>query len=152
MAATQASSTEHIDSHPALCQQRDLLISIPGIGETTAAKLLGEVLAIKLYQGARQLAAFAGLAPRHHESGTSIKKKAKLSKVGTPRLRKALYFPAIAALKHNAPIRMLGERLKLKGKCPMQIIGAAMRKLIHLAYGVRKSGQPFAADWAKKSV
>lgn len=152
IAATQAAIDEHIDSHPGLRQQRDLLVSIPGVGETTAAKLLGEVLDIKLYKGARQLAAFAGLAPRLHESGTSVKKRAKLSKVGAPRLRKAFYFPAISALRHNPPIRALGERLKERGKCPMQIIGAAMRKLIHLAYGVLKSGEPFAADWVKKTA
>lgn len=152
IASTQGSIAEHINDHPELRQQRDLLVSIPGIGETTAAKLLGEVHNIKLYKSARQLAAFAGLAPRLHESGTSVKKKAKLSKIGTPRLRKALYFPAISALKHNTHIKMMGDRLKLKGKCPMQIIGAAMRKLIHLAYGVLKSGQPFAADWAKNTA
>jgi transposase len=152
IAATQESIEEHINSHPDLCQQRDLLISIPGIGETTAAKLLGEVLDIKLYKGARQLAAFAGLAPRLHESGTSVKKKAKMSKTGAPRLRKALYFPAISALKYNPSIRRMGERLRLRGKCPMQVIGAAMRKLIHLAYGVLKSGQPFVSDWARKTA
>ena len=133
----------HIDTHSGLRAQRDLLRSIPGIGETTAAKLLGEVMDVKIYASARQLAAFAGLAPRLHESGTSVKKRAKLSKVGAPRLRKALYFPAIAAIKHNPYIKELGERLRRRGKCPMQVIGAAMRKLIHLAYGVLKSGRPF---------
>lgn len=152
IASTQAAVTEHINNHPGLREQRDLLVSIPGIGETTAAKLLGEVLDLKLYKNARQLAAFAGLAPRLHESGTSVKKKAKLSKVGAPRLRKALYFPAISALKHNPPIRAMGERLTLRGKCPMQVIGAAMRKLIHLAFGVLKSGEPFASDWVKKTA
>ena len=107
------------------------------------AKLLGEILDVKLYGSARQLAAFAGLAPRLHESGSSIKRKARLSKTGAPRLRKALYFPAIAAIKYNPYIKDLSERLKTRGKCPMQVIGAAMRKLLHLAYGVLKSGRPF---------
>ena len=120
-----------------------MLVSIPGIGETTAAKILGEILDVKLYQSARQLAAFAGLAPRLHESGSSVRKRAKLSKTGAPRLRKALYFPAIAAIRHNPYVRALSERLKERGKCPMQVIGAAMRKLIHIAYGVLKSGRPF---------
>jgi transposase len=133
----------HIDTHPGLRGQRDLLVSIPGIGATTAAKILGEIMDVKLYESARQLAAFAGLAPRLHESGSSVKKRAKLSKVGAPRLRKALYFPAIVAIKHNPYIKELGERLRKRGKCPMQVIGAAMRKLIHLAYGVLKSGRPF---------
>ncbi|HEY0101164.1 MAG TPA: transposase [Pyrinomonadaceae bacterium] len=133
----------HLDSHPGLRGQRDLLLSIPGIGETTAPKLLAEIMDVTLYASAKQLAAFAGLAPRLHESGSSVKRKARLSKTGAPRLRKALYFPAIAAIKYNPYIKDLSERLRARGKCPMQVIGAARRKLIHLAYGVLKSGRPF---------
>jgi transposase len=140
---TTALIRQHIDQHPTLREQRELLVTIPGIGETTAAKLLAEMLDVKLYKSARQLAAFAGLVPRLHESGTSIKRKARLSKIGAPRLRKALYFPAIAAIKYNPSIKALSVRLKERGLCPMQIIGAAMRKLVHLAYGVLKSGKPF---------
>lgn len=143
VAGTEALIRSHIDSHPGLRGQRDLLVSIPGIGATTAAKLLAEIMDVKLYASACQLAAFSGLAPRLHESGSSVRKRAKLSKVGAPRLRKALYFPAIAALKHNPYIKELGERMSQRGKCPMQIIGAAMRKLVHIAYGVLKSGRPF---------
>jgi transposase len=140
---TTALIRQHIDQHPTLREQRELLVSIPGIGQTTAAKLLAEMLDVKLYKSARQLAAFAGLVPRLHESGSSIKRKARLSKTGAPRLRKALYFPAIAAIKHNPYIKAMSLRLKERGLCPMQIIGAAMRKLVHLAYGVLKSGRPF---------
>lgn len=143
VARTEELIRSHIDSHPGLRAQRDLLVSIPGIGETTAAKILGEIMDVKLYESARQLAAFAGLAPRLHESGSRVKKRAKLSKVGAPRLRKALYFPAIVAIKHNPYIKELSARLKRRGKCPMQIIGAAMRKLMHIAYGVLKSGKLF---------
>lgn len=146
---TEALIRTHIDQHPTLREQRELLVSVPGIGETTAAKLLAELLDVKLYKSARQLAAFAGLAPRLHESGSSIKRKARLSKTGAPRLRKALYFPAIAAIKYNPYVKDLSQRLKQRGKCPMQIIGAAMRKLIHLAYGVLKSGKPFDPSLVK---
>jgi transposase len=140
---TTALIGQHIDQHPQLREQRELLVSIPGIGETTAAKLPAEMLDVKLYKSARQLAAFAGLVPRLHESGSSIRRKARLSKTGAPRLRKALYFPAIAAIKYNPYIKAMSERLRERGKCPMQIIGAAMRKLVHIAYGVLKSGKPF---------
>ena len=143
IARTEELIRAHIGTHPGLREQRDLLLSIPGLGSTTAAKLLSEILDVKLYAGARQLAAFAGLAPRLHESGSSVRRKARLSKTGAPRLRKALYFPAIVAIRHNPYVRALSERLKERGKCPMQIIGAAMRKLVHLAYGVLKSGKPF---------
>jgi transposase len=151
IARTERLIRSHIDSHPGLRGQRDLLLSIPGIGATTAAKLLGEILDVKLYEGARQLAAFAGLAPRLHESGSSVRKRARLSKVGAPRLRKALYFPAIAAIKYNPYVKELSERLRARGKCPMQVIGAAMRKLVHLAYGVLKSGRPFDPELLKIS-
>lgn len=140
---TEKMIRSHIDTHPGLRAQRDLLLSIPGIGETTAAKLLSEIMDVKLYESARQLAAFAGLAPRLHESGSSVRRKARMSKTGTPRLRKALYFPAVVAIRHNSHVRAMSVRLKERGKCPMQIIGAAMRKLVHLAYGVLKSGKPF---------
>jgi transposase len=134
---------DHIDQHPTLREQRELLVTIPGIGETTAAKFLAEILDVKLYSSARQLAAFAGLVPRLHESGSSVKRRSRLSKIGAPRLRKALYFPAIAAIKYNPHIKAMSVRLRERGKCPMQIIGAAMRKLVHIAYGVLKSGKPF---------
>ena len=143
---TEALINDHLDSHPTLREQKELLVSIPGIGETTAAKFLAEVLDIKLYKSARQLAAFAGLAPRLHESGSTVKKRARMSKVGAPRLRKALYFPAISAMRHNPQVRALSVRLKERGKCPMQIIGAAMRKLVHIAYGVLKSGEMFKPE------
>jgi transposase len=142
-ARAQGLIRSHIDSHPGLRGQRDLLLSIPGIGETTAAKLLAEIMDVKLYESARQLAAFAGLAPRLHESGSSVRRKARLSKAGAPRLRKALYFPAVVAIRHNPYIKELSARLRARGKCPMQVIGAAIRKLVHLAYGVLKSGRPF---------
>jgi transposase len=140
---TEGLIRRQIHNHPGLREQRDLLATIPGVGDTTAAKLPGEILDVKLYRSARQLAAFAGLAPRLHESGSSVRRKARLSKTGAPRLRKALYFPAIVAMRHNPHVRAMGERLKERGKCPMQVIGAAMRKLVHIAYGVLKSGKPF---------
>jgi len=132
---------QHIDRHPPLRQQRDLLTTIPGIGEATAAVLMAELFA-KSYANARQAAAFAGLVPRIRESGT-MRGRARLSKVGTSRLRKALYFPALTALRHNPTIRAVRIRLQATGKPPMVIVGAAMRKLIHLAYGVLKSGRAY---------
>jgi transposase len=131
----------HLDQHPGLRAQRDLLTTIPGIGETTAAVLIAELFD-KPYASARQAAAFAGLVPRVVESGT-LRGRARLSKIGPGRLRKALYFPAVTALRANPTIRAVRDRLRAAGKPPMVIIGAAMRKLIHLAYGVLKSQRPY---------
>lgn len=149
IAQTRRLIKDHIDNHPTLKQQRDLLNSIPGIGELTAAKLLAEIVDIKQYSSARQVAAFAGLVPRQHQSGTSVRGKPRLCKVGAARLRKAMYFPAIVATQHNPAIKAMSQRLRERGKCPMQIIGAAMRKLIHIAYGVLKSGKPFDPHYGK---
>ena len=132
---------QHLDQHPGLRAQRDLLTTIPGIGEATAAVLIAELFD-KRYTSARQAAAFAGLVPRVVQSGT-LQGRSRLSKIGPGRLRKALYFPAVAALRWNPTIRAVRERLHAAGKPTMVIIGAAMRKLIHLAYGVLKSGKAY---------
>jgi transposase len=134
---------DHIDEHPDLKRQADLLRSIPGIGSKTAATILGEIGDIQHFTGAPQLAAYAGLTPRQHQSGSSIHRPARLCKTGNAALRTALYFPALSALRFNPIIRTLRERLAHNGKRPMQIVGAAMRKLLHLVFGVLKSGRPF---------
>jgi len=143
IAQTQAAIQDHIDNTPTLKGQRDLLTSIPGIADATAAVLLSELRDVTQFSGARQVAAFAGLAPRVRQSGTSVRGRSCLSKTGSARLRHALYFPAISALRFNPLIRRMGERLTAAGKCKMVIIGAAMRKLLQIAFGVLKSGKPF---------
>ena len=70
---TEALIRAHIDNHPSLKRQRELLDSIPGIGETTAAALLAEVPNILQYRSAREVAAFAGLVPRERQSGSSVR-------------------------------------------------------------------------------
>jgi transposase len=142
---------KHIDKHPGLKQQSELLNSIPGIADTTAAVLLAEVPDIKRYRSARQVAAFAGLVPRERQSGSSVKGRVRLSKIGNARLRKALYFPAITALRCNPFFQQWAEGLRLRGKSKMSVIGAVMRKLIHIAYGVLKSGRPFDPELAKSA-
>lgn len=132
---------DHMDQHPGLRAQRDLLTSIPGIGEATAALLLAELF-IKAFGSARQAAAFAGVVPRPNDSGTHQGRRV-MCKLGPGRVRKGLYFPAIAAMRFNPSLQPLARRLRNAGKPPMLIIGAAMRKLIHLAFGVLKSGRTY---------
>jgi transposase len=139
----------HINNHPDLKQQSDLLDSIPGIGATTAALLLAEITNFTQYKSARQVAAYAGLVPRERRSGSSVRGRTCLSKIGNARLRKALYFPAITALRCSSFFQQWATGLRERGKCKMAVIGAAMRKLIHLAYGVLKTGKPFDPNWAK---
>jgi len=140
---------KHINNHPDLKQQSDLLDSIPGVGTATAALLLTEITNITQYKSARQVAAYAGLVPRERSSGSSVRGRVQLSKIGNARLRKALYFPAITALRCSNFFKGWADGLRTRGKCKMSVIGAAMRKLIHLAYGVLKTGKPFDPNWAK---
>jgi transposase len=146
---TESLIRNHIDNHPRLKRQRELLDSIPGIAETTAAVLLAEVPDISQYKSARQVAAFAGLVPRERQSGSSVRGRVRLSKIGNARLRKALYFPAVTALRCSPFFQQWAEGLRQRGKSKMAVIGAAMRKLVHLAYGVLKTGKPFDPEWAK---
>ncbi len=143
---------EYINNHPDLKEQSDLLDSIPGIGETTAALLLAEIVNIKEYKSARQVAAYAGLVPRERRSGSSVRGRTCLSKIGNARLRKALYFPAITALRSSDFFKQWANPLRERGKSKMSVIGAAMRKLIHLAYGVLKNGKPFDPNWTAKTA
>jgi transposase len=132
---------DHIDKHPDLKQQSDLLQTIPGIGEKTARLLLGEI-EFRSFASARALAAHAGVTPRQFQSGTSLN-WTRLSKLGSGRIRKALYFPAVSAIRYNAVIKKFARRLSENGKAPMQIVCAAMRKLLHIAFGVIKNNRPF---------
>ncbi|HXW00974.1 MAG TPA: transposase [Anaerolineae bacterium] len=136
-----------IDNHPNLRRQRDLLVSIKGISDITAAKFLAEVPDIQQFKSAAQLAAYAGVTPRRKSSGTSVRGKGHLSKMGNSRLRTAFYMPAISAMQWNPLVIPLVERLQKRGKLPKVILGAVMRKLIHLAYGVLKTGKPFDPNY-----
>lgn len=132
-----------LKAQPTLQAVAALLTSIKGIGALTAARLIAEIGDIHRFDAPQQLVAFFGLDPHHHESGTSVKKASKISRQGNALLRAALYFPAIVAQKHNPIIRAFCLRLKARGKKPKEQVVAAMRKLLHLVYGIWKSGKPF---------
>jgi transposase len=140
---------KHIDDHPDLKQQRDLLETIPGIGRKTSQILLGE-LEFRQFSSARAVAAHAGVTPRKDQSGTSLN-RTRLSKLGSSRIRKALFLPAMVAVKHNAIIRGFANSLRSRGKKPKQVICAAMRKLLHLAFGVIKTNRPFDSNLVAKA-
>jgi transposase len=134
---------EHLDNDPGLKDKQALLDSIPGLGERTIAVLLAFYANFERFGNARQAVAFAGLDPRQHESGTSVKGKPRLSKIGHAFLRKALYMPAMVTLYKTAWGKRFRARLAASGKPPKLIIGAMMRKLVHVVFGVLKSGKMF---------
>lgn len=131
-----------IDHDPNLRNQRDLIETIPGLGRRSATSITAEFPTLAEYRDAKAVAAYAGLCPAIEQSGTSLA-HSHLSRSGNARLRRLLYFPAIVAMKWNPVIRSFAGRLKARGKRPMVVIAAVMRKLLVLAYGVVKPGRGF---------
>jgi len=136
----------HIRSHASLNEPFKLLVTIPGVGALTAAGLLAELGDLSRFDNAKQVAAFAGLTPKEHQSGTSVSGPNGISKLGSPHLRRLLYMPAIVAQEHNPTVKAFCEHLLVKGKQKMSVVVAAMRKLLHLAFGVVRNKTPFQAS------
>ncbi|HEY9100427.1 MAG TPA: IS110 family transposase [Thiobacillus sp.] len=152
IAKLQREINDHIDGHPELKQDAELIASIPGIGETTVAKVLAYAGNVRRFTNAKALAAFIGICPRQRQSGSSVKGRTLISRTGHAELRKALYMPGLVALRHNPILQIFGARMKANGLAPKAVVGAAMRKLAHLIYGVVKSGKPFDANFAMNGV
>ena len=91
----------------------------------------------------RDLVAYVGLCPRLCSSGSSLHGPTPLTKRGNAVVRRALYFPAMNAVRFNPCLKPFYHRLLAKGKPKMVALAAVMRKLLHLVYGVLLSGQPF---------
>ena len=120
-----------------------LLMSIPGIGETTALHLLGELPDLSTFKCAKQLAAFAGLNPSIKTSGTSVNGKEAISKTGRKELRTLLFFPAMTIMRGSSSLKLFVERLRGKGKKGKVIMTAVMRKMLHIVFGDLKTQTPF---------
>ncbi len=133
----------HIKNDPNLKTKRDLLSSIPGIGEATIAAVLAELALFETCDRVQKIVAYIGLAPREFTSGSSIKGKPRLCKMGNARMRKALYMPSLVAMQYNPVIMSFSQRLLARGKNGKVIVCAIMRKLVHIIFGVLKSGRPF---------
>ncbi len=139
----ERSIKEHLAAHVELGANLALLTTIVGIGVVTAAKLLAEFADLEQYESAKAAAADAGLTPSQFESGTSVRRRPRLSKVGKAGIRAALYWPAITAMTRCPACKAFAERLAARGKSKKVIIGAVMRKLVHIIYGVLKHRTPY---------
>jgi transposase len=142
IAATEKAIKQHIDDDPDLRGSRDLLTTIPGISDITSAWLLAALGNTRQFSDVREMVAFVGLDPRVRQSGTWTG-HIRISKIGSPMLRAKLYMPALAARTHNPIVRAFCARLRDHGKPAMVIIVAAMRKLLHIAWGVLRHQKPF---------
>lgn len=133
---------EHIDNDPDLRGRRDLLNTIPGISDTTSAFLLASLGDLGQYSEAGQVVAHAGLNPARRQSG-KYEGKVRISRTGSALLRAKLYMPALVAKRHNPILAAFARRLAERGKPTKLILCALMRKLLHIVWGVLKSGKPF---------
>jgi transposase len=133
---------DHFDDHPDLKQERDRLKTIPGVGDASANRMLC-LLKRHRFESARQAAACAGLIPIEYESGSSVRKPPRLSKQGDPRLRATLYMAAVSAARYNPLLRKVYLDLINRGKPKMSALGAVMRRLIHIAFGILKHQTDF---------
>jgi transposase len=149
IAAVDQAIAETIDQDDDLRGKRDLLLSIDGVGQTLAALLLAELPGPEVIASSAQAVAYAGLNPRQYQSGSSINRPTRISKIGNAVLRSGLYMPAMVAMRHNPAVAALAARLRAQGRLkPKQILIAAMRKLLVICFGVLKTGRPFDAALA----
>jgi transposase len=132
-----------IQAHPALSRPFALTLTVKGIGEASAIALLGELLLLPAGLSHKQWVKAAGLDPRQFKSGTSVDKRARISKAGNRYIRHALYLPALSARKHDPYVKGFFEHLIENGKTPLQTVCAVMRKLLHAIHGMLTHNQPF---------
>lgn len=134
-----------IDDDPDLKQRRDLLETIPGLGERTIPQLLAYIGRPERFKSVKAVIAYAGLTPMIRQSGTSLNKTRGTHPLGNRELRQALYFPAMVAGKYNPLVAAFWRKLKAQNKPGKVIVVACMHKLLAIAYGVLKSKKPFNA-------
>ena len=148
LAELQRDIDQHIDRHPTLKDDMALLQSIPAVGPQVGGNLLS-VMRSHEFSSAEQLAAYLGLVPVERQSGSSVMGRARLSKAGPARIRAVLYMAAVVATRHNPHVKAVYDRLLARGKSKMSALGAAMRKLVHLCFGVLKTRKPYQHNYAK---
>jgi transposase len=144
LVAVDQAIAETIDNDVELSAKRDLLVSVNGVGEALAGIVLAELPGPDILGSSAAVTAYAGLNPQQHQSGISVNRPVRISKIGNAVLRTALYMPALSAMRYNPAVAALVDRLKAQGRLKgKQIVIAAMRKLLVLCFGVLKTGKEF---------
>ena len=136
---------EDIESYIAelLPKFNNTLTSINGVGPTLAAIFVSEIGDVNRFESSEKLAAFAGIDPSVNQSGEFSGSKAKMSKRGSPYLRRAFFLAAVACNLHNPALKALYDKKRSQGKHHLVAISVVMRKLVNIVYAVLKSGQPY---------
>jgi len=141
-----AQAVARIAAHAGLQRAFTQVTSVPGIAAHSAVQLLPELLVLPNDMTVRQWVAHAGLDPRACQSGTSVAKPARISKVGNAHIRRALYMPALVAVQHEPRVTAFFDHLVARGKKPLQAYVAVMRKLLHAIYGMLTTNTDFVAE------
>jgi len=134
-----------IQDHELLHRRYRRMIAVPGLGPLSAVQILAELGLVAAGADVRQVTAYAGLDPREYSSGSSVHKKTRISKTGNRHLRRALYMPALVAVRHQPHFGAFYRRLLAAGKPKMVALTAAMRKLLHALWAMIKHDQDFDA-------
>jgi transposase len=135
-----------IDRCSQLKKNFELLTSIPGFAQKSGIQVLSELAILPQDMTARQWVAHAGIDPRHQESGTSLRKPARISRTGNRHLRAALYMPALVAVQRDRHVKAFYDQLLERGKAPMQANVAVMRKLLHALHAMLRTETPFESE------
>jgi transposase len=143
IAELRVAAVKIIASDPLLARRNELLLTIKGVGQVSAISILAELSVLPADMTDRQWVAHAGLDPREFESGTSIRSLPRISKRGNRYLRAVLYLPARVASRFEPSAAAFGARLKSRGKKPLQIHVAVMRKLLHGIHAMFCNDEPF---------
>ena len=129
-----------------------LLKSIPGIGNKTALMLLVFTDGFERFQSAKELCSYAGLTPIIRQSGTSVKGRPRISKMGNPKLRNLLFMCSFNACKYNRACKALYDRIVAKGKSKKLALIAVCNKLLKQAFSIVKNGIPYNGEYKSTVV
>jgi transposase len=143
VAELRAAALKRIEADPTLARRYELLLTVKGIGQISAIAILSELAMLPNDMSERQWVAHAGLDPREVESGTSLRLPPRISKRGNKYLRAALYLPARVACRFEPGVKSYADRLRGRGKAPLQVHVAVMRKLLHAIHAMFATGQQF---------
>lgn len=130
--------------------QLTLLKSIPGMGMKTALFLIVVTDGFKKFESAKQLCSYVGITPTIRESGSSVRGRSRISKVGNRKLRNLLFLCAFSACKHNKACKALYDRIVAKGKSKKLALIAVSNKLLKQAFAIAKSGLPYDENFVSR--
>jgi len=130
--------------------QMKLLEGIPGLGPKTSSYLITATEGFMKFDTAGQLCSFSGTTPTVRESGTSVRGKSRITKMGNPRIRSLLFLCSFSACKYNAACRELFNRIVEKGKSKKLALLAVCNKLLRQAFAIVKNETPYSQSHHSK--